>query len=245
MRELRKAAADLILGTRCAGCDAAGHLVCADCRRDLRPRPRVCWPDPPPLGLVEPQPVVPTAASDYDGVVRSVLLEFKEHGRYPLLPHLADLLVAAIWATPTGRAPLLLVPMPSRRAAVRERGYDAVALLAGRSASLLRRRGRNVRMAPILRHRGVVVDQAGLNASERQQNLAGSLATRARPAPGRLVVVVDDVITTGASMAEAVASLRACGVHPAAVAAACATRKQIHSGKLWRNDPGPDTVEDM
>lgn len=229
MGEFRRAAADLFLGARCAGCDAPGWLVCDRCAALVRPTPRVCWPDPTPPELLRPVAVTPVASGDYDGVLRALLLELKEHGRYPLLPVLAELLAAsvltAVASTDREGAALRLVPMPSRRSAVRVRGYDAVRLLAAGAGARLRRQGCDIRMTPALRHRGRVRDQAGLGAIERRQNLAGSLALRGRLRPDRMVVVVDDVITTGSSMAEAVRVLDEAGVRPVAAAAVAATRR--------------------
>ncbi|MGH3424103.1 MAG: ComF family protein [Nocardioidaceae bacterium] len=236
MGRLREAAADLVLGARCAGCGRAGPLLCRPCALALRADVRAAWPEPTPEPLTLPEPVPPFAAGDYDGPLRAALLQLKEHQRLALLPALSALLaasVAAVHAGPGGPDALVLVPMPSRRPAVRERGYDAVALLAARAARDLRRRGRDVRVARVLRHRSAVRDQAGLTAGERAGNLAGALrVTGAFPA-GRGVVLVDDVITTGASMAEAVRATRRAGATPVAVAVVAATRRRTPPSYRW------------
>jgi len=98
-----------------------------------------------------------------------------------------------------------------------------VALLTSVASRRLRARGRPVRLARLLRQRRRVSDQAGLGARGRAANVSGAFAVR-RPvlgglSPGARVVVVDDVVTTGASAAEAVRILRQSGAVVLGVAA--------------------------
>ncbi|MEU3598347.1 ComF family protein [Streptomyces sp. NPDC006798] len=112
------------------------------------------------------------------------------------------------------RGPLLLVPVPSARAAVRARGHDAARRIALAAAGELRRTGTDAVVLPVLRQRRPVADQAGLTARARAANLTGAL--RVAGGAGRLptggtVVAVDDLMTTGASLAEAARALREAG----------------------------------
>ncbi|MGW2028944.1 ComF family protein [Streptomyces sp. NPDC001811] len=111
--------------------------------------------------------------------------------------------------------PVLLVPVPSARWAVRARGHDPVRRMALAAAGELRRTGTPARVAAVLRQRRPVADQAGLDARRRLENLAGALELS--PGGARLlgagrVVLVDDLMTTGASLAEAARALREAAV---------------------------------
>ncbi|MFP8943220.1 ComF family protein [Streptomyces fenghuangensis] len=231
MREWWRELADLVLPADCAGCGLPRTGLCARCRELLRGSgPRLVRPDPPPDGL---PPV--HACLAYADEVRAVLLAHKERGALRLAAPLGAVLAGAAGAAAQetapggaareGRGPLLLVPVPSARRSVAARGHDPVRRMALAAAGELRRAGRPARVLPVLRQRRTVADQAGLDARQRLANLAGALGTAA--GAGRLlaqgpVVVVDDLVTTGASLAEAARALGRAGgtVVGAAVVAA-------------------------
>ncbi|MEU5778725.1 ComF family protein [Streptomyces venezuelae] len=224
---------DLVLPTECGGCGRPRAALCAECRAGLCGAvPRRVRPDPAPPGL----PVV-FAAVPYEDAGRAVLLAHKERGALGLAGPLGVALAGAVCAVlrgetrptggtgarsgvggtqdgPQGRVmPVSLVPVPSSRAAVRARGHDPARRIAFAAAGELRRSGVPARVLAVLRQRHAVADQSGLDSRQRQANLAGALEATADG--GRLLggggrfVVVDDLMTTGASLAEAARALRA------------------------------------
>lgn len=208
-------------------------MLCPSCERTLEAAPRLAWPDPVPSGMVEPW-----AATAYDEAPRALLLGHKERGLLALREPLASLLAVAVLAGPAlagaPRGPVVLTPVPSRRGTARRRGHDPTARITSAAARRLRRGGLDVVAAPLLRSRPGVVDQAGLGATERAANLAGSmhcppelLRRLAARRPCARVVVCDDVITTGATLREAQRALEAVGLEVAAGAAVAATRRRF------------------
>ncbi|MEU9382655.1 hypothetical protein AB0D38_17485, partial [Streptomyces sp. NPDC048279] len=110
-----------------------------------------------------------------------------------------------------GGRPVLLVPVPSAPWAVRARGHDPVRRIALAAAAELRRGGTSVRVVPVLRQRRAVADQADLNSRQRLANIDGALevpAGAARLLGGGRVVLVDDLVTTGATLTEAARAVR-------------------------------------
>lgn len=218
-----RALLDLVLPSSCPGCELPGPLpagCCPLCAASLGAEPVAVRPCPVPVGL----PTV-HAVTAYAGPPRALVLAHKERGRGGLAGLLGGALGAAAGAA-LDRAgisgqPVVLVPVPSSRAARRARGRDPLGELCRVAVRGLRRDGWPARVEPVLRHARGVRDQAGLSAAARADNLAGAFVAVAGFGGGP-VVVLDDVMTTGATLAEAARALRAAGaqVHGAAVIAA-------------------------
>ncbi|MBC6456781.1 ComF family protein [Actinomadura sp. HBU206391] len=132
------------------------------------------------------------------------------------------------------REPVWLVPVPSARAATRRRGHDPIRGITAVAVEGLRLSGVPARPLSVLRQVRPVADQSALTAVERAENLSGALAV-ARPGvvEGRRVIVVDDVLTTGATLAEAARSLRAAGATVAGAAVVAATPRRAGNARPW------------
>jgi predicted amidophosphoribosyltransferase len=201
---------DLVVPQECAGCGRPGRAWCPLCAASVEG----------PTVLV-PAAVWCRAATRHEGPAARAVVAFKDRGARSLVAPLGDLLARAVLDVLADRAeplggPVWLVPVPTRREARRRRGSDHMAVLAGRAARSLRSRGVHAHRCSVLAHVGHSRDQVGLSRGQRRANVSGTLVARAVPA-GHLVLV-DDVTTTGATLAEAVRALQAQARHPAAAA---------------------------
>jgi predicted amidophosphoribosyltransferase len=216
----------------CAGCGGPGGPGCPGCLVTLWQPAAPSRPRPAPVDL----PPTWTVAA-YADPCRALLIAYKERSAVSLRPLLAAALASAVvgaWrgtAGGFGAVPsrVYLVPVPSSPRSVRVRGDDVVRSLARRTAAVLRSEGIDLRVVPALRHVRRVADSAGLSAAARAANLAGAFTVPRRfesVVSGAPVIIVDDVITTGSSLAEAARTLRACGADVIAAAAVAATQRR-------------------
>jgi len=220
--------ADLVLPVACAGCAVPGVALCPDCGCLLRrPEPAVAVPTPAPPGL----PTV-IASGRYEGVLRGALLAYKERGRYGLAALLGTRLAAAASVAVRGE-PVLLIPVPATAAAARARYGDHMTRLARQTASALRRGGIPAAVAYPLAARPRA-DSTGLDAGERLVAAAQAFAVRparlpkirAAAASGVHLLLVDDVMTTGATLAAAADRLGRGGLDVTTAAVLGATRRR-------------------
>ena len=195
----------VLLPVDCAGCGAPDRGLCAECLGSLAvPTRRIRRPG-----------VSGWAGAEYAGPIARALRAFKDEGRTDVARALAVPLAAAIRAALAevdagdGRGGGVEVcTVPSTGAARRARGYSPVGLL-------LRRCG--LRPSRVLRLERARADQAGLGREARHANAAGALAAAGR-LDGRRFLLVDDVVTTGATLAESSRAIRAAGGAVVAVA---------------------------
>ncbi len=207
---------DLILPLQCGGCGAPSTRWCAACGRELSvaaDQPHVVNP------RVDPQ--VPVfALGRYTGARRQAILALKEHGRADLIGPLARALAIGVhrllsWGIV--EAPLTIVPAPTRLAAARRRGGDPVTRLARAAVA-----GHpDITVAPTLRMRALARDSVGLGVGARERNITGRVLLRGQRLTrlGTEAMIVDDIVTTGATARESVRVLHAAGVRVAAVLA--------------------------
>ena len=177
---------------RCLGCRRGGALACTACRAEQAQGAVVAR-------IPHVDRVI--AAWDYDGVARSLVLSLKMRGRRTAAHELGLALVERVWEK--GSAAEALVWIPGRQRDIRRRGFDHAHLIA---TVVSRRIG--LPAVPALLRAGDRTDQTRLGAVARKANLAG--AFRSRHVPTR-VAIVDDLVTTGATLAEAGRALRAAG----------------------------------
>jgi predicted amidophosphoribosyltransferase len=210
---------ELILPARCVWCARPGPALCSACAGSLEPFDVAL-----PIG--DGTPVAVSAAGAYSDGLRAAIVAYKERGRRDVgraLTRVLSVAAASVYRRFDG--PVALVAVPSSRSAARARGGQHMLRLARAVAVDLEI---PVAVGAVALRR-VTRDSAGLGVDERRANLDGAMSA-ARP----LVVgggpvaalIVDDIVTTGATLAEAVRALRAAGwpVAGAAVIAATARR---------------------
>ncbi len=222
MTRIATALADLVLGARCAGCGVPAVGLCPDCAAVLAASR--------PLAATRALAGCPVtmAAGEYSGQLRRVLIAAKQRGGLTHLPLLSRLLARAVAALlltrpPTGR--VMLVPVPTVRARVLERGLDLTAVLARRAAGELAGCGLAVVAKPVVELARIPADQVGLGRRQRTANAAGAYRCRG-PVPAGSVVVVDDIVTTGSTLVAMAAALRQAGVEPLGAATVAQTPRR-------------------
>ncbi|GGF56507.1 hypothetical protein GCM10011519_33070 [Marmoricola endophyticus] len=228
---------DLVTGSACAVCGRPGRVLCRLCRAALPRVPLRTEPEPCPPGLAPA-----CVAGAYAEALRSLVLAHKEHGVVALARPLGDLLAtAADGLLPDDRAPVLLVPVPSRASVVRARGHDPVLRMTRRAARVLAARGHPVGVRRLLRQVRRPRDQAGLDADARRRNLLGSTRSLAAPVarvlatrPQPLLLVCDDVLTTGWTARESQRALEVAGLRVDGIACVAATRRRHRARALVR-----------
>lgn len=231
---------EMALPTTCGGCGAPSATWCDVCAEEARRAAyqgvaRRVGPTPCPTGFP------PTwTASPYEAAARQALVEFKDGDRRDLVavlaPMLSEAMAAALAGDPHLRAvlassngPVFVVPVPSSPSAVRRRGDAPLELLTGAALREVGLTSRELIVSPALRLRRRVADQAGLDHRQRANNLERAMQVQPRwraSIRGVTCLLVDDVLTTGATLVEATRALQAGGAGHVAAATVAATRRR-------------------
>ena len=201
---------DVLLPPACPGCGKEGAAVCKVCLPFLARRRDE--PAGVPLGLASRQPaglVQLEWCCAYSGVARASVAALKYDGELRLVDVLAEQM-AARWAR-AGIGGDLLVPVPVHAARLKQRGFDQAELLA-------RAVGRSLKLpvATVLERSTRTAAQHSLGRRARAANVGGAFvvgAAGSREVKGRWIVLIDDVVTTGATFSGCAGALYAAGAY--------------------------------
>jgi ComF family protein len=210
---------DLAFPARCPGCGREGTPICAVCLPALDAR--LDQPAGVPIGL--PSDVPPTIlqldwCAPFGGLVRRALHQLKYGGETRLAVPLGAA-IARRWARVSAGGDVL-VPVPVHAERARHRGYDQAELIARAAATEL-----GLPCAPILERARATIAQFDLDRATRATNVRGAFRLKPRPTgardpragplsgllAGRWIVLIDDVVTTGATLSACAAPLLEAG----------------------------------
>lgn len=208
---------DLLLPPACAACGRFGSQLCVTCLADFRPpsgpAELFVLPD---AGIVIGEHVeLAIAAFAYAGALRSVLGRVKYAGASRVAALLAAAALPALLRLIALTGPATLVPVPLHEERRRERGFNQAALIAAALGS-----ESGLPVLELLRRERATARQHGLDRAARLANLAGAFRYVGQ-SPRRVIILVDDILTTSATLESCAAVLRATGserVHGFAVA---------------------------
>ena len=211
---------DLVLPHACPGCGRPGDRLCGGCAATdaivLRQQ----------LGAL-----TVVASGAYGDGLRAAVLAYKERNNRGLSEPLGALLARAVDGLDLQRGTFVVVPVPSSRGAARARGGDHVTRLAAVACT-----GLDATVVRALRLARSVRDSAGLDSADRARNLSEAMLARPRGPERRGAVLVDDVVTSGATLRESARALQAAGwpVLGAAVIAATPRRDTAPDARSTR-----------
>ena len=199
----------LLFPTRCFGCRELGYSICSECRQQWNPhryQSRVTN-------------LAVYSAITYSPIAKNILLAAKEQGVKSADQLVRNAVSVSIHELFKKYPSCALVPIPSSASSNRRRGRDFINEIA---ISVARDLG--VAVLPLLEHQRKIRDQSKLNVSNRHQNLAMALSIKPQfrgNYPGERVVILDDLVTTGATIGEANRALTRGGFKVQAAATAC------------------------
>ena len=206
---------ELIYPTTCAGCNLIGIQICNTCGEN--------WLAAPKLNFIGKHKLYFVA--DYNPQSARIILSAKENTNKfcidllasAIARSIASALPVSIWAQQ-----IKITTVPSSPAAIRRRGRDHVSELADQVVKLLAKENIFATYIPILYLAKNIRDQSTLNSSQRAQNLSGAFSIKNCEIPKGDIYLIDDLVTTGASIQEGVRALSNAKISITAVITACA-----------------------
>ncbi len=229
-------------GGLCSACWGAlefpGEPCCTTCQRPMNARSRaehaqcsVCAAHPPLHRRV-------TAATLYNDTSRQLVLNLKHGHRLALAGLMGRLMAARLDDPEPGESLPLLIPVPLHRWRLWSRGFNQAALLA----RVIARAGKGEVLVDALVRRHRTPSLGGLGREARERVMAGAISAapgRMRGIRGREVILVDDVLTSGATTRACVAALLKAGAASVEIACFARVAQGLDNSSAESQRPGP------
>lgn len=212
-----RGAKTLLFPPSCMNCGSLGVDICAKCKKYLTPKPRFLHGES--FSIVSSLP--------YDETTGKLMLLAKERGIISAQKFFASARANSIDYFKIDY-PISVIPIPSQPNLIRRRGFDSMKEIAKLIIKDPHLRT-EIEILEALEIRRRVADQSSLTEEERIQNLEGALGVRP-DISGKSVIVIDDVITTGSTLREAIRVLEERNLTVIGAATACATQRRLAIG---------------
>jgi predicted amidophosphoribosyltransferase len=225
LREITEGLRSLVFPELCLICEKEFVAICRDCA--------VPWHSTPTRFAIKSLDIYSTVP--YSAEVSSVVLKAKEDGLRIAQKLMANALTRSIvlWGEMVDLSDCVLVPIPSTRRAIRRRGGSFLHPILEISTSQLKRKGfTGVQWIELLKHHKSVQDQSELSYEERKANLRDAFKIfksdrELMAMADKQIILVDDVVTSGATLLSAESTLRERKMTILGAATACASAHHL------------------
>ena len=206
---------ELIYPNICISCGKTGVKICLNCSK--------CWLANPNKSKVEDNYLF--FVTKYDETTSPIILAAKESGNREAVKLIARSIASSISFAILNLGiaqPVNLVTIPSQLSAIRRRGRDHINDLAQEVIIQLNQQNIDAICLPILKPIKKIKDQSDLNGLQRKENMSHAFIVKNSPISQSAVILIDDLVTTGASIQEGVRALSEAKITVDAVVTACA-----------------------
>lgn len=200
--ELLRNLSELLFPARCVACGELGLSLCSLCRKNWNPHPYITN-----IGRDSATKLTVISSVIYSTVAQKIILGAKESHLRQCDQLVSEAVTHALQRFLNHSSVDYLIPIPSRKGAVRQRGREFVAEIAEDGSRIF-----NIPIATPLIHNRRVRDQSGLHLQERWNNVEGAFVVEREHGLHGNVLLIDDLVTTGATLCEAARALRYAGI---------------------------------
>ena len=196
----------LLFPTRCYGCNAIGLSICSSCRREWHPH----------FYTTHVQGIKVHSAVIYSPTASRIIMAAKERGLKGADELIVDAIVHVLDKANFDTFNVRLVPIPSSAPNRRRRGRSFIPEICKQVSAIT-----SIPVIPALTINRAVKDQSSLSAKARLTNMRGAFSISTNTHPRGDLILIDDVVTTGATVSEAARALNSQGFHVLASVTAC------------------------